>query len=254
MIMTGDNHGPPSAAEVENLRQQAAKNLPGVRVHFGTLDDFARAVLAENPELPVVRADMPDTWIHGWLSMPIEAKAARNFRPLEPALDALDTQLRAWGLTPGTLAPALAEAYEQSDLFSEHTFGPLGPEWRLRGTAASPRYLYGDAWKAAYARGAYKKYEEAFDDKRAFAHKADEIVRRELSARLDLLAKSVKADGQRIVVYNAPAVGAVRTGRGSGASPVTDSCSPEDGSAPDGYLRRRYSGQRIQDDARRCAK
>ena len=88
----------------------------------------------------------------------MEAKAARQFRALEPALDALDTQLRAWGLTPGNLAPALAEAYEQSDLFSEHTFGPLGPNggsWN----SGTPRYLYGDAWKAAYARGAYKKYE-----------------------------------------------------------------------------------------------
>ena len=202
MIMTGDNQGPPSAADVEHLRQQAESSLPGVQVHFGTLDDFARAVIVENPDLPVVRADMPDTWIHGWMSMPIEAKAARNFRPLEPALDALDTQLRAWGLSPGPLAPALAEAYEQSALFSEHTFGPWGPNggaWN----SGTPRYLYGNEWKTAYARGAYKKYEEAFDDKRAFARKADEIVHRELSARLDLLAKSVKAGGKRIVVYNA---------------------------------------------------
>lgn len=201
MEMTGDNHGPPTPADVERLRQQAAARLPGVQVHFGTLDDFARAVLEENPELPVVRADMPDTWIHGWMSMPLEAKAARNFRPLEPALDTLDTQLRGWGAAPPPLAPALAEAYEQSGLFSEHTFGPFGPNggsWN----SGTPRYLYGDEWKAAYARGAYQKYEAAFDDKRAFAHRADEIVRRELRERLKLLAKSVKAEGNRIVVYN----------------------------------------------------
>ena len=201
MTMTGDNQGPPSATDVERLRQQAQKSLPGVQVHFGTLDDFAKAVIAENPELPVVRADMPDTWIHGWLSMPLEAKAARQFRALEPALDMLDTQLRAWGLAPGPLAPALAEAYEQSGLFSEHTFGPFGPNggsWN----SGTPRYLYGDAWRTAYANGAYRKYEEAFKDKRAFAHRADEIVHRELSARLDLLARSVKADGKRVVVYN----------------------------------------------------
>lgn len=201
MAMTGDNHGPPTAGEVEALRQQAAKQLPGVQVHFGTLDDFAKAVIAENPELPVVRADMPDTWIHGWLSMPVEAKAAHNLRPIEPALDMLDTQLRAWGGGTGNLAPALAQAYEQSGLFSEHTFGPWGPNggsWN----SGTPRYLYGNAWKTAYAAGAYKKYEEAFNDKRAFAHKADEIVRRELALRLDLLAKSVKAVGPRVVVYN----------------------------------------------------
>jgi alpha-mannosidase len=201
MMMTGDNHGPPSAAEVENLRQQAAKRLPGVRVHFGALDDFARAVLAENPDLPVVRADMPDTWIHGWLSMPVEAKAAHNLRALEPALDGLDTALRAWGLTTGNLAPALADAYEQSNLFSEHTFGPWGSNGGSWNSGVA-RYLYGDAWKTAYARGAYRKYEEAFNDKRAFAHKADEIVHRELAARLDLLAKSVRLDSPRVVVYN----------------------------------------------------
>ena len=101
MIMTGDNQGPPSLAEVENLRQYAEKNMPGIRVHFGTLDDFARAVLAEKPELPVVRGDMPDTWIHGWLSMPIESKAAHTVRPLQPAVETLDTQLRAWGSGTG---------------------------------------------------------------------------------------------------------------------------------------------------------
>ena len=202
MIMTGDNQGPPSLADVENLRRFAEKNLPGVRIHFGTLDDFARAVLAEKPALPVVRADMPDTWIHGWLSMPIESRAAHTTRPLEPAVEALDTQLRAWGLTTGDLAPALAEAYEQSLLYSEHTFGPFGPNggsWN----SGTPRNLYGAAWKAAYARGAYKKYEQAFDDKRAYARKEAEIVRRELRSRLDLLAKSVGTAGPRVVVYNA---------------------------------------------------
>jgi hypothetical protein len=203
MAMTGDNHGPPTAEEVENLRQQAAKQLPGVKLHFGTLDDFAKAVIGENPELPTIRADMPDTWIHGWLSMPVEAKAAHNLRPLEPALDMLDTQLRAWGLSTRTLAPALAEAYEQSGLFSEHTFGPWGPKGGPWESGIPQRYLYGAEWKAALAAGAYKKYEQGFDDKRAFAHKANEIVHRELSQRLGLLASSVNADGKRVVVYNA---------------------------------------------------
>ena len=202
MIMTGDNHGPPSLAEVENLRQYAEKNMPGIRVHFGTLDDFAHAVLAEKPELPVVRGDMPDTWIHGWLSMPIESKAAHTVRPLQPAVQTLDTQLRAWGLTTGDLAPALAVAYEQSVLYSEHTFGPAAPNmgsW----TSGTLRDLYGAAWKAAYDRGAYKKYEQVFDDKRAYARKEAEIVHRELGSRMDLLARSVKTTGPRVVVYNA---------------------------------------------------
>ncbi|MFO1528944.1 MAG: hypothetical protein U1F77_04195 [Kiritimatiellia bacterium] len=52
MIMTGDNHGPPTQAEVEQLRRQAEKVLPGVRVHLGTLDDFARALIEEDRSCP----------------------------------------------------------------------------------------------------------------------------------------------------------------------------------------------------------
>jgi alpha-mannosidase len=201
MIMTGDNHGPPTQAEVANLRKAAEQQLPGVRVHLGTLDDFARAVAAEKPDLPVIRGDMPDTWIHGWMSMPVEAKLVRDARPFQPALDVLDTQLRTWGLQTGNLAPALAEAYEQSNLYSEHTFGPARPDmgsWN----SGTPRDLYGDEWRAAYSNGAYKAYEKVFDDKRAFARREAEIVERELKSRLDLLARSVKAAGRRVVVFN----------------------------------------------------
>jgi len=202
MIMTSDNCGPPTAAKVEKVRKNVEKNMPGVRVHFGSLDDFAKAVLAEKPELKVVRADMPDTWIHGWLSMPVEAKMAHNLRPLEPALEGLDIQLRVWGVNVPPVVAALAESYEQSNLFSEHTFGPDRPD-RHSWNSGTPHYLYGKKWEDAYTRGAYKKYEQAFDDKRQFAHRADAIVRRELASRLDLLAKSVKADVDSVLVYNA---------------------------------------------------
>ena len=135
MIMTGDNQGPPSLADVENLRQYAEKNMPGVRVHFGTLDDFAHAVLAEKPELPVVRGDMPDTWIHGWLSMPIESKAAHTVRPLQPAVETLDTQLRAWGLTTGDLAPRWPRPTSRAFSTASIPLGLPPPIW-ARGTAA----------------------------------------------------------------------------------------------------------------------
>lgn len=202
VVMTYDNVGPPSPADVEKVRRQAEKDLPGVRLHFGTLDDFANAVIAENPQLKIIRADMPDTWIHGWMSMPVEAKLAHNLRPLEPALESLDTQLGVMGLSTGDLVPALTEAYEQSNLMSEHTFGPDRPD-RRSWKSGKPRYLYGKEWEAAHGRGAYEKYEQAFDDKRAFAHKADEIVRRELAARLDLLAGAVKSEGAGVLIYNA---------------------------------------------------
>ncbi len=222
MIMTHDNSGPPSAADVAALRAAAAQRLPGVRVHFGSLDDYARAIAKENPEiptvrgaqLPTVRRDMPDTWIHGWMSMPVEAKISRNTRPFQPVMDILDTELRAWGQKTNDIAPALYRAYELGNLHSEHTFGPAAPNvysWN----SGTPRDLYGEEWKAARASGAYKKYEAAFDDKRAFSHEEAEIVRRELGARLGLLAKAVNTEGKRIVVFNGlpwPRSGSVEVG------------------------------------------
>jgi hypothetical protein len=174
MVMTGDNAGPPSVAEVEQMRDEFAKSLPGVRVHFATLDDFAKAVLAENPDLPVVRADTPDTWIHGLLSMPIETKTARNIRPLEPALDALDTELRCWKLPTAPLAAPLAEAYESSFLYGEHT-------WGFNGTYGGNR-LWGDDWKNRLPVEQQQNFLGSFDDHRNYIRKTDKIVRRELGA------------------------------------------------------------------------
>ncbi|MGO9110886.1 MAG: hypothetical protein ACLP9L_16820 [Thermoguttaceae bacterium] len=191
MIMEGDNHGPPTAEEVENVRRAIAAGLPKAKVTFGTLDDFAKAIEEEKPELKVIRGDMPDTWIHGLMSNPIESGTARNIRPLEPALETLDTQLRAWGKAPASPDKALAEAYENSLLYGEHTWGSHGIGNH-----------YGDDWKSLLAKGHYADWLKTFEDKCDYIRKTDRIVSREISSRLDLLAASVKAEGQRIVVYN----------------------------------------------------
>ncbi|QIL40526.1 hypothetical protein G7074_15390 [Pedobacter sp. HDW13] len=219
MQMTGDNHGPPTAAEIDKLLAYAAKELPGVKIHFGTLDDFAKAVLAENPNLPTVKGDCPDTWIHGLQSNPQEAKTGRNIRPLESALDGLNTQMKAWGIPVKSVASKLAKAYEQSLLYAEHTWG-MNAEY-------GPRYSYGDAWKkwmiAAAAEplpendnytalknsnayriesGSKRKWLRSYDDKRQYIHNTNDIVRKGLDTDLNLLAASVNKKGKRIVVYN----------------------------------------------------
>ena len=85
LIHTNDNEGPPTANDVRKLVDTAKRELPGVKIRFGRLSDFADAVIKENPPLPVVRADMPDNWIHGIGSMPVEtalrgASAPRSAR------------------------------------------------------------------------------------------------------------------------------------------------------------------------------
>jgi alpha-mannosidase len=195
MIMTYDNHGPPSPGDLDALRKKAARELPGVRIHFGTMDDFANAVLAEKPELPVVRGDTPDTWIHGLLSMPDATKIARDIRPMESALEALDTHLHSYGLTTASLAAPLADAYENSMLYGEHTFGMNG--------AFGGRGIWGlDEWKKRMPKDHQQKFLQSFEDKRNYIRKTEAIVNRELDSRLDLLAHSINTNGRRIVVWN----------------------------------------------------
>jgi alpha-mannosidase len=195
LIMTSDNQGPPAAATVDKLLQQAAKDLPGVKIKFGRLEDFGSAILAEqNKNIPVVRGDMPDTWIHGFESMPVETKLGCDVRPLEGAVALLDTELRAAGVSSAPLAQPLATAYENSLLFSEHTFGYYGSQ--------PGGFWYGDEWKRKLAAGAYTRLLQSFDDKRDYIRTTANIVTNALNDRMQLLAQNVDADGPRIVVFN----------------------------------------------------
>jgi hypothetical protein len=195
MIMTGDNQGPPTSAQVNNLLQVAATKMLGVRVRFGRLEDFYDAIMAEkNENIPVVRGDMPDTWIHGFQSMPIETKTGCHVRPLEGALATLDTQLQAAGVSTAPLAATLSRAYENSLLYSEHTFGYYGSQ--------PGGFWYGDPWKKKLAEGKYARFLQSFDDKRAYIHATEKIVTEALDARMQSLVDNVRVDGPRIVVFN----------------------------------------------------
>lgn len=233
VMMSHDNEGPPSAKEVEQVlkgnssmsleaqingwsgnknahdttMEQLVKNKK-VKIHFATLDDFANAILAEKPDLPVIRGDMVDPWIHGVMAMPEASKIARDIRPLEPALDIFNTQLKNWGISTSPLKAPLAKAYENSMLFSEHTFGAGWPGYAFfsadgkTNTLAEKRYLYNDAFVKARKDGFYEKFEASFRDKARYINITDSIVTNNFAARMKLLADNVKATAGDIIVYN----------------------------------------------------
>lgn len=195
LIMTSDNQGPPSTEQVNKLFQRAAREMPGVKVKFGKLEDFYDAFMDEqNKNIPIVRGDMPDTWIHGFESMPIETKTGCNARPIEGAIALLDTELRAAGVNTPSLKEPLALAYENSLLYSEHTFGYYGGQ--------PGGFWYGDEWKQKLTEGKYARFLQSFDDKRAYIHTMANIVTNALNDRMQLLAQNVDTDGPRIVVFN----------------------------------------------------
>jgi hypothetical protein len=199
--MTHDNEGPPSPEQVDAIRAAVAR-MPGVKLHFATMDEFANAVLAEKPELPVIKGDMVDPWIHGVSSMPAETKLVRNTRPLLSTLGLLDTELKTWNLATPDVAPTLAEAYENTTLYGEHTFGAMCPWYGFWSTGQPGSYFYGQAFRDARAKGFYQKFEASFADKAAYAKKASTLATGGMKQRLDLLARSVDANGKRVVVFN----------------------------------------------------
>ena len=190
IIVTSDNSGPPTLEAVRSLFAEASKKFPDVKVRMGTLDDIADAILAEKPELAVVRGETPDTWIHGCMSDPGGMRHARNVRPLIPAVEVLHTQLRQWGLPVEDHDEEVAKAFEQSLLYSEHTWG-LGQSVDV----------YGKAFEDLPA-GKYQKLEASWEDKTNYIRNAARITSTLLDTGLSALARAVDVVGSRVVVYN----------------------------------------------------
>ena len=112
---TGDNHGPPSAEEVEELFAQLATEYPGARIIASTLDAFAESVLAARESLPVLEQEIGDSWIHGVGSDPVLTARLREL-----------LRLRARWVASGELTPGTPECDAFSDgllLVPEHTWG-----------------------------------------------------------------------------------------------------------------------------------
>ena len=62
---TEDNMGPPKPEDVWKEIERLQEKYPGAEIVSGTIDEFARLVLAEKEQLSVVTEELGDTWIHG---------------------------------------------------------------------------------------------------------------------------------------------------------------------------------------------
>ncbi len=110
---TGDNLGPPSVADVQQLFIDLGEKYPnGVRA--GTLDMAAATWTdAARSELPTVTGEMADTWIHGVGSDP---QKVSEFRALQ--------RLRRELLDNGLTQPDELRGFDESLLLvAEHTWG-----------------------------------------------------------------------------------------------------------------------------------
>jgi alpha-mannosidase len=194
--MTGDNQGPPSPETVaQDL--EFYKNH-GIEARVGTMDDFARLIMKEDlSKLPVIRTDIGDPWIHGTMSMPEACKLAQNIRPQIGGLDQLNTLERIWGIYRPDISKIVANAYEQSLLFSEHTWG-----------LANQHYLkipYGNDWQKLWEGGLPSQYRlmaASWEDHATYIKNVKSLVSSPYYDAVASLADNVSITDNRIVIYN----------------------------------------------------
>ena len=79
-------------------------------------------------------------------------------------------------------APAIAEAYEQSLLYGEHTWG--GAIYWI-----GNKLSYGEEFKKERAAGRFDRLEGSWDEHTAYIKKAHEIIAPELAKNLQALAQ-----------------------------------------------------------------
>ena len=74
---TGDNCGPQSAEQVEEIYARLEEEYPGSRIMAATLEDVAERVL-KMENIPVLEKEIGDTWIHGAGTDPLKMSRYRN--------------------------------------------------------------------------------------------------------------------------------------------------------------------------------
>jgi len=190
IIVTPDNTGPPDADAVKSYFEKAQKEMPEVKFRMGTMDEFAETLLKENPTIPVIKGQMPDTWIHGILSDPEGCRLSREAHPLIAAAEVQRTQLQAWGLELPSVKKEIALAYENILLYGEHTFG-----------GSSVLENYGENFNKNNPK-VIADLEGSWEDKTDYIRKADKIAHRLTDENLQALAQAVKRTGDCAVVYN----------------------------------------------------
>ncbi len=186
---TNDNAGPQRAEVVQQILHSVSESAPGARVIFGTLDDFAQALEELKPDLPVVRKDLADSWIHGIGTMPVQVSMLRDLRnrlvqdESALALRRLSNLIEG-GALPGTedLSASIAAAYERILLFGEHTWG-MDTKLALNPPEFGGRVYDKPAFKAVRASGKYERIQRSWADKEMLVSEAQKHVE-ELEKRL----------------------------------------------------------------------
>ncbi|NQX43007.1 Glycosyl hydrolases family 38 C-terminal domain-containing protein [Pedobacter steynii] len=197
IIQTNDNSGAPTYEEYREAVKNVEKLNPGAKVRVGSMADFYSTIIKENPKLITVKGDMPDTWIHGYMSMPREMKSSRVLSKSTFNLEAFSTLSSIWGRKSEEPIPAFVDqSSENINLFDEHTWG------LAMSHGESGYWAYGKEFEKLRAKGYYDIIEYSWKEKGNYVTGSEKLILPVVSRELKRLAAAVNVEGNRIVVYN----------------------------------------------------
>ena len=196
IIHTNDNVGAPPFKEVEKNLKEAHRLAPNAIIKIGRMSDFYDAIMKENPELPVINKDMPDTWVHGYMSMPVEVRIRKKIKANISGLENLATSLDSWGGQTNDIESEIASIYEKCLLFDEHTFGIAMSHGQ------SGKWYYGKEFLQQRANNTFAMIENSWKEKGLRVHEAELLSNATYDRKLDELVSSININGEKIVVYN----------------------------------------------------
>jgi hypothetical protein len=129
LYVTGDNQGPENLVEVAQRAEKIGKLYAYPKIQIGQVEDFVDWMESHHRDrIPVLRTELSDWWIHGIASQAQTTAAARWARDALTWSERVHTASLLSGVLPPQAYPAaeFREAYIQSLLYSEHTWGIAG--------------------------------------------------------------------------------------------------------------------------------
>lgn len=155
---TNDNLGPQKEEEVLALYRELHEQYPDAVLRAGTLNDLAEAAMRAS-DLPVVRAEIGDSWIHGVGSDPGKV---RQYRELLRLCRELPDEMRE-------------NAYRELLLIPEHTWG-MDVKTHLgtfgQNGEGEHRYYLRSEFEAVRSGEKFRKMEQSWKEQREYAERA----------------------------------------------------------------------------------
>lgn len=152
---TGDNHGPQWMDEAVAALERLQQEYPRATVEASTLDAYARRLMADRPRVPVLSAEIGDSWIYGTASDPGKVAAYRA------ACRVRAQWLAAGRIRPGD--PRIQKASRRLMMVAEHTWG-MDIKSHLRDwTHYAPRQL-----AAVRQTPDFQRVEDSWREQRAY--------------------------------------------------------------------------------------